>query len=135
LISLLLFFFSNELSHIQHVLSGTPFTLNSKYLAVSVLFSRYSFAIVGINLTHMAYSLLRDRSLRSHVYNAAEGVPPVHIFHRFYRSVPGFTGPFQVSQVRFRVSQVRSRFHRSVPGFTGPFQVSQVPFQVSQGHS
>jgi hypothetical protein len=48
---------------------------------------RYSFAIVGINLTHMAYSLLRDRSLRSHVYNAVEGVPSIHIFHKFYRSV------------------------------------------------
>merc|ERR1719516_651248 len=29
----------------------------------------FSFAIVGINLTHLAYRLLMDYSLRSHLYN------------------------------------------------------------------
>ena len=33
--------------------------------------SRYSFAIVGINLTEMAYRLLRDGAAKAHVYNAA----------------------------------------------------------------
>ena len=32
---------------------------------------RYSFAIVGINLTHMAYKLLADGSAKSHLYNVA----------------------------------------------------------------
>ena len=32
---------------------------------------RYSFAIVGINLTHMAYKLLADGSAKSHIYNVA----------------------------------------------------------------
>ena len=33
---------------------------------------RYSFAIVGINLTHMAYRLLKDGSAKSHMYNVCE---------------------------------------------------------------
>lgn len=69
-----LIFFAREYgSAARHILSHSH---HPKY--------GYSFAIVGINLTHMAYSLLRDRSLRSHVYNAAEGLPSIHIFHRFY---------------------------------------------------
>ncbi len=32
---------------------------------------RYSFAIVGINLTHMAYRMLVDGSAKTHFFNAA----------------------------------------------------------------
>jgi len=45
----------------------------------------YSFAIVGINLTHMAYKLLQDSALKSHLYNVAEGGRPnINNFHHFY---------------------------------------------------
>lgn len=44
----------------------------------------YSFAIVGINLTHMAYKLLRDNALKSHIFNVNPGPPSMDNFHHFY---------------------------------------------------
>jgi len=44
----------------------------------------YSFAIVGINLTLMAYKLLQDTALKSHLYNVTEGRPTIDNFHHFY---------------------------------------------------
>ena len=52
---------------------------------VSVLFKcRYSYAIVGINLTEMAYSLLRSGALKVHFYNTVAGKPEMHNFHQLY---------------------------------------------------
>lgn len=44
----------------------------------------YSFAIVGINLTQMAYKLLQDNALKSHMYNITEGRPNMENFHHLY---------------------------------------------------
>nr|XP_033795619.1 ELMO domain-containing protein 2 isoform X3 [Geotrypetes seraphini] len=44
----------------------------------------FSYAIVGINLTEMAYSLLRSDALKSHLYNLIPGVPQLEHFHQFY---------------------------------------------------
>ncbi|CAB4064321.1 ELMOD [Lepeophtheirus salmonis] len=44
----------------------------------------YSFAIVGINITHMAYTLLQDGSLKSHLWNVTEGRNTIDHFHHFY---------------------------------------------------
>ena len=44
----------------------------------------YSFAIVGINLTHLALQLVRSGQARSHFYNACAGHASVTAFHRFY---------------------------------------------------
>uniref|UniRef100_A0A8C5LYT7 ELMO domain containing 2 n=1 Tax=Leptobrachium leishanense TaxID=445787 RepID=A0A8C5LYT7_9ANUR len=44
----------------------------------------YSYAIVGINLTEMAYSLLKNGTLKSHFYNAVSGIPRITGFHQFY---------------------------------------------------
>ncbi|KAF7710117.1 ELMO domain-containing protein 2-like [Silurus meridionalis] len=44
----------------------------------------YSYAIVGINLTEMAYSLLRSGALRPHLYNTVAGKPLLHHFHQLY---------------------------------------------------
>ncbi|GCB69500.1 hypothetical protein scyTo_0008396 [Scyliorhinus torazame] len=44
----------------------------------------YSYAIVGINLTEMAYSLMKSGLLKSHFYNLVPGVPQLHHFHQFY---------------------------------------------------
>eukprot|EP00096_Caligus_rogercresseyi_P014021 TRINITY_DN6571_c0_g1_i2.p1 TRINITY_DN6571_c0_g1~~TRINITY_DN6571_c0_g1_i2.p1 ORF type:complete len:316 (+),score=81.91 TRINITY_DN6571_c0_g1_i2:214-1161(+) len=44
----------------------------------------YSFAIVGINLTHMAYNILKDGSLKSHLWNLSEGRNNIAHFHHFY---------------------------------------------------
>ncbi|XP_053311449.1 ELMO domain-containing protein 2 [Spea bombifrons] len=44
----------------------------------------YSYAIVGINLTEMAYSLLKSGALKSHFYNTVPGIPRIKCFHQFY---------------------------------------------------
>ncbi|XP_044286699.1 ELMO domain-containing protein 2 isoform X2 [Varanus komodoensis] len=44
----------------------------------------YSYAIVGINLTEMAYSLLKNGFLKVHFYNLVAGVPQMKDFHQFY---------------------------------------------------
>ncbi|KAM8939983.1 ELMO domain-containing protein 2 [Pelodytes ibericus] len=44
----------------------------------------YSYAIVGINLTEMAYSLLKSGALKSHFYNMVPGFPKIKCFHQFF---------------------------------------------------
>ncbi|XP_036620335.1 ELMO domain-containing protein 2 [Trichosurus vulpecula] len=44
----------------------------------------YSYAIVGINLTEMAYSLLKNNALKFHFYNSVPGSPAMEHFHQFY---------------------------------------------------
>lgn len=45
---------------------------------------RYSYAIVGINLTEMAYSLLKSGALKPHFYNTVQGAPELKHFHQLY---------------------------------------------------
>ncbi|XP_011530120.1 ELMO domain-containing protein 2 isoform X2 [Homo sapiens] len=47
----------------------------------------YSYAIVGINLTEMAYSLLKSEALKFHLYNLVPGIPTMEHFHQFYWSL------------------------------------------------
>lgn len=44
----------------------------------------YAFAIVGINLTSMAYHLFKDGTAKTHVYNVSTSLPSMKIFHHFY---------------------------------------------------
>lgn len=44
----------------------------------------YAFAIVGINLTSMAYHLFKDGTAKTHVYNVSKSLPGIRIFHQFY---------------------------------------------------
>lgn len=44
----------------------------------------YSFAIVGINITSMAYDLLKDGAAKTHIYNICKSMPSMRIFHQFY---------------------------------------------------
>ncbi|XP_061440882.1 ELMO domain-containing protein 2 isoform X4 [Rhineura floridana] len=44
----------------------------------------YSYAIVGINLTEMAYNLLKNGFLKTHFYNLVPGEPQLKDFHQFY---------------------------------------------------
>nr|XP_025961920.1 ELMO domain-containing protein 2 isoform X2 [Dromaius novaehollandiae] len=50
----------------------------------------YSYAIVGINLTEMAYSLLKNGALKSHLYNTVSGLPQMEDFHQFYCKLVNF---------------------------------------------
>src|SRR6218665_187969 len=49
---------------------------------------RYSFAIVGINLTSMAYQLLRDGHLKAHFYAVVDSQPQLQDFHLVYGLSP-----------------------------------------------
>ena len=51
---------------------------------IILFFSRYSFAIVGINLTSMTYEALRKGSLRTHFYNVTDKAPKIQDFHEVY---------------------------------------------------
>lgn len=44
----------------------------------------YSFAIVGINITGLAYSLLVAGHLKTHFYNVVQGQPHLQHFHQVY---------------------------------------------------
>lgn len=44
----------------------------------------YAFAIVGINLTSMAYGLLKDGDAKTHVFNVSHSLPNIRLFHQLY---------------------------------------------------
>lgn len=69
----LLFFATRYTGAARHVLSHSH---HSQY--------GYSFAIVGINLTSMAYELLVNNLLQTHMYNAVPGRPSLKHFHQVY---------------------------------------------------
>lgn len=39
---------------------------------------------MGINITHMAYNLLRSGDAKNHFYNACKRFPEPRVFHQFY---------------------------------------------------
>ncbi|KAJ8956373.1 hypothetical protein NQ318_015111 [Aromia moschata] len=69
----LLFFATEYRAPAQHVLS------HSHHPAYG-----YCFAIVGINLTSMAWLLLRDGTAKTYVYNTSKTLPTIGVFHQFY---------------------------------------------------
>ncbi|KAI5698248.1 hypothetical protein M8J76_014881 [Diaphorina citri] len=44
----------------------------------------YAFAIVGINLTSLAYHLFQDDAAKTIVYNSCKSLPSINVFHHFY---------------------------------------------------
>lgn len=44
----------------------------------------YTYAIVGINLTSMAYCLLKDGSAKTYMFNTKRSLPNIKLFHKFY---------------------------------------------------
>lgn len=44
----------------------------------------YSFAIVGINLTELVYTLLKNGNLRTHFYNSRTSRPTIEDYHEVY---------------------------------------------------
>lgn len=44
----------------------------------------YTFAIVGINLTSMAYKLLKSGAAKNHFYNRSRRAADIEAFHKFY---------------------------------------------------
>ncbi|XP_065207455.1 ELMO domain-containing protein 1 [Planococcus citri] len=44
----------------------------------------YTFAVLGINITNMAYHLLLDGTAKTHFFNISHRMPNIEAFHRFY---------------------------------------------------
>ncbi|RZB41650.1 ELMO CED12 domain containing protein [Asbolus verrucosus] len=44
----------------------------------------YAFAIVGINLTKLAWTLLQQGDAKTYFYNTARNLPTIKLFHQFY---------------------------------------------------
>lgn len=69
-----LFYFSDHYQNAsRHVLLHSLHPVNG-----------YAFAIVGINLTSLAYELLKDGAAKSHIFNFAKGSPVMRHFHQLY---------------------------------------------------
>uniref|UniRef100_A0A3B4FVN2 ELMO domain containing 1 n=1 Tax=Pundamilia nyererei TaxID=303518 RepID=A0A3B4FVN2_9CICH len=92
-------------------------SLQPKHKYVHFAFHGYSFAIVGINITDLAYSLLVSGALKTHLYNVAPEMPILlHFqqtfcylmqeFHRFWIE----EDPSDIMEF----NRVRSKFHRRI---------------------
>lgn len=53
-----------------------------------VILFRYSFAIVGINITGLTYQMLIAGHLKTHFYNVVQGQPQLEDFHKVYCKYP-----------------------------------------------
>ncbi|XP_076044267.1 ELMO domain-containing protein 2 [Oratosquilla oratoria] len=69
----LLFFAENHTNVARHILMHAQ---HPRY--------GYSYAIVGINITHMAYNFLKFGNAKTHFFNSCKGIPNVRAFHQFY---------------------------------------------------
>ncbi|NXB89747.1 ELMD2 protein, partial [Vidua chalybeata] len=79
----------------------------------------YSYAIVGINLTEMAYSLLKNGALRGHLYNMVSGLPQMEHFHQFYCYLVYEFDKFwfeEEPESIMHFNQYREKFHEKIKG-------------------
>lgn len=77
----------------------------------------YSYAIVGINLTEMAYSLLRSGALKLHFYNTVEKTPELQHFHQLYCYLAYEFDKFWVAEEPesiMQFNQYREKFHEKI---------------------
>uniref|UniRef100_A0A3P9JH98 ELMO/CED-12 domain containing 1 n=1 Tax=Oryzias latipes TaxID=8090 RepID=A0A3P9JH98_ORYLA len=87
--------------------------LNSKWLIVF----RYSFAIVGINITDLAYSLLVSGALKTHLYNVAPEMPNLQHFQQTFCYLMQEFQRFWIEEDPSDImefNRVRSKFHRRI---------------------
>ncbi|XP_029353849.1 ELMO domain-containing protein 2 [Echeneis naucrates] len=77
----------------------------------------YSYAIVGINLTEMAYSLLKSGALKPHFYNTVQSAPELWHFHQLYCYLAYEFDKFWVEEEPesiMQFNQYREKFHNLV---------------------
>ncbi|XP_074541939.1 ELMO domain-containing protein 2 [Halichoeres trimaculatus] len=77
----------------------------------------YSYAIVGINLTEMAYSLMKSGALKPHFYNTVQGTPELKDFHHLYCYLAYEFDKFWVEEEPESImhfNQYREKFHNIV---------------------
>uniref|UniRef100_A0AAZ3Q2X4 ELMO domain-containing protein n=1 Tax=Oncorhynchus tshawytscha TaxID=74940 RepID=A0AAZ3Q2X4_ONCTS len=77
----------------------------------------YSFAIVGINITDLAYSLLVSGALKTHLYNVAPEMPSLSHFQQTFCYLMQEFHRFWIEEDPCDImefNRVRSKFHRRV---------------------
>ncbi|XP_048855707.1 ELMO domain-containing protein 2 [Brienomyrus brachyistius] len=87
----------------------------------------YSYAIVGINLTEMAYSLLKSGALKPHFYNTVAGSPSLEHFHQLYCYLAYEFDKFWIEEEPASIMEFnlyRERFHEKVKMLLGEPDVS-----------
>eukprot|EP00095_Tigriopus_kingsejongensis_P005842 maker-scaffold697_size109876-snap-gene-0.20 protein:Tk05842 transcript:maker-scaffold697_size109876-snap-gene-0.20-mRNA-1 annotation:"elmo domain-containing protein 1" len=82
----LLYFAQAHTSTAQHILSHSHHPQHGFYTTLHPITPhvRYSFAIVGINLTDMAFRLLTEGCAKNHFFNVTDAKPTLTHFHYFY---------------------------------------------------
>ncbi|OWK56909.1 ELMO domain-containing protein 2 [Lonchura striata] len=86
----------------------------------------YSYAIVGINLTEMAYSLLKNGTLKGHLYNMVSGLPQMEHFHQFYCYLVYEFDKFwfeEEPESIMHFNQYREKFHEKIKGLLLDYSV------------
>ncbi|NWV64091.1 ELMD2 protein, partial [Malurus elegans] len=86
----------------------------------------YSYAIVGINLTEMAYSLLKNGTLKAHLYNLVSGLPQMEHFHQFYCYLVYEFDKFwfeEEPESIMHFNQYREKFHEKIKGLLLDYNV------------
>nr|XP_054755119.1 ELMO domain-containing protein 2-like [Lytechinus pictus] len=79
----------------------------------------YSYAVVGINMTNLAYDLLKDGLLREYFYYTVTGEPAIYHFHRIYSQVFAEFDSFWFAEKPKNVMEfgsVRDKFEKKVVG-------------------
>uniref|UniRef100_A0A3Q2R1Z4 ELMO/CED-12 domain containing 1 n=1 Tax=Fundulus heteroclitus TaxID=8078 RepID=A0A3Q2R1Z4_FUNHE len=90
-------------------------SLQPKHKAVSA--SWYSFAIVGINITDLAHSLLVSGALKTHLYNVAPETPGLQHFQQTFCYLMQEFHRFWIHEDPSDImefNRVRSKFHRRI---------------------
>uniref|UniRef100_A0A8C7WZU9 ELMO/CED-12 domain containing 1 n=1 Tax=Oryzias sinensis TaxID=183150 RepID=A0A8C7WZU9_9TELE len=78
---------------------------------------KYSFAIVGINITDLAYSLLVSGALKTHLYNVAPEMPNLQHFQQTFCYLMQEFQRFWIEEDPSDImefNRVRSKFHRRI---------------------
>uniref|UniRef100_A0A803K0G8 ELMO/CED-12 domain containing 1 n=1 Tax=Xenopus tropicalis TaxID=8364 RepID=A0A803K0G8_XENTR len=79
--------------------------------------SRYSFAIVGINITDLAYNLLISGALKTHLYNVAPEAPTLHHFQQTFCFLMHEFHKFWIEEDPLDImefNRVRNKFHKHI---------------------
>ncbi|XP_046390822.1 ELMO domain-containing protein 2 [Ischnura elegans] len=94
----------------------------------------FVYAIVGINLTSMAYYLLRNGTSKTHFYNTCSGVPSLKLFHAMYSYLFFEFDKFWIKERPKNVMQfsiVRDKFEKNLKEtLADPEAVLKLNFRV-----
>ncbi|KAG8237659.1 hypothetical protein J437_LFUL017553 [Ladona fulva] len=96
----------------------------------------FVYAIVGINITSMAYYLLRNGTAKTHVYNACNGIPSLKLFHIMYSYLFFEFDKFWINEKPKNVMQfsiVREKYEKGLKdSLADPKTILRLNFHVDE---